>query len=84
MSNHDYEAPNPLTLSLQMGATMIAVGGLAFVIMPLTRATSGSSRSAHIKWEQRSTEIENVISSQGENNEATEKELRKEKIKKLK
>jgi hypothetical protein len=77
MSNNDYESPNPLTLSLQMGATMIAVGGLVFVLMPLTRATSGASRSAHIKWEERSAEIENVILSQGKENEA--KREKKEK-----
>jgi hypothetical protein len=66
MSNCDYEPAGPITITLQMGATMLAVGALAALALPLTRTTCGSARSAHIKWEQRKAEVEKAIGEQEE------------------
>lgn len=74
MANCDYEPSGPVSLSLQMGATILAVGalaGLAGMVLPLRRSTCGSSRSAHIKWQQRKAEIQKVIAE--ENNTDHEK-----------
>ena len=62
MSDSTYSPPGPIAISFQIGLTVIAVGGIGMVLMPLTTHTSGASRSAHIKWQHRETEIEQVIS----------------------
>ena len=62
MSDCTYSPPGPIAISLQIGATVIVVGGVAMGLLPMVTHTSGASRSAHIKWQQRETAIEKVIS----------------------